>query len=355
MGWFNIAQYDVVVVGGGPSGAVTSLLLAKDGMKVLLLEKGHEKRHKACGGVLPSVAPDTIEDIIDSEIPEEVFENPRELGLYYVPPSGPNSGGRVRNYTIHNINRTRFDFWLRELAEEAEVEIRYNTKATSVSINEKSTRVSIQGQKATIETPILVGADGVRSTVRKSLFSDTNVPIMVVGQEKWIAKGDFEDCFYGFFHDKYSVAYAYLIPKQDSILIGLGVEPNRKPSYAESLDSFRSMLIDEFSFAPEKIVRRESWAIPFGYFMPGKENAILVGDAAGLCNPLSGEGIRLAIESAESAANIIAHADQSKIIEDYQHEVKGLADMINDLNDFVRGLDNEKREQFVSEELSRGF
>ncbi len=355
MRWSNITEYDVVVVGGGPSGAATSLLLAREGLEVILLEKGAKKKHKPCGGVLPSVAPDTIQDILEEDIPEHVFEVPKELGLYYIPPSGVKNGGAVHNYSIHNIDRDRFDFWLRELAEESGVEIRYETKVNSVSIDGEKIRLSVANDKSGVTGQILVGADGVRSTVRRAVFPKLDAPIMVVGQEEWIASGDFGEFFYGFLHDDYSISYGYLIPKQDSLLIGLGVEPNKRPNYREALDIFQSMLAKEFSFKPERKLQREVWSIPFGFFCPGKDNVVLVGDAAGLCNPLSGEGIRLAIESAESASISISKGNQSKLIDWYKREIDGLAYMVDKLNDFVRSLDNKKREEFVSEELSRGF
>ncbi|MHA2045612.1 MAG: NAD(P)/FAD-dependent oxidoreductase [Candidatus Thorarchaeota archaeon] len=109
---------------------------------------------------------------------------------------------------------------------------------------------------------------------------------------------------------------------------------------------------DEFSFSPKQLVKREAWSIPFGYFIPGEGKALLVGDAAGLCNPLSGEGIRLAVESAEAAASAI-QSDQNPI-EQYYRDVRGLSMMIAELNEFVRTVDDEGREEFVRHELTRG-
>ena len=65
-------EYDVIVVGGGPAGSTTAIGCASAGMNVLLLEKGQRNRNKACGGVLPLVAPETIEDIVGDSIPDDV-------------------------------------------------------------------------------------------------------------------------------------------------------------------------------------------------------------------------------------------------------------------------------------------
>ncbi|MHA2198877.1 MAG: NAD(P)/FAD-dependent oxidoreductase [Candidatus Thorarchaeota archaeon] len=348
-------DYDVIVVGGGPGGSATAICCANAGKKVLLIEKGPRNRDKPCGGVLPLVAPDTVEDIVGASIPDEVRADPSELGLYYVPPSGRENSGRVRNYIIHNIDRIPFDQWMRDLAEDAGVEVRYDNLCRGVVKAEHQYKVFIDSKEgeSIAQAEFLIGADGVRSTVRKSLFSKPKpTPMQIVEQEHWTATGDFEDCFYGFFRGDVSISYAYLIPKADSFILGLGAVPHQEPSVAQLLDRFRVWLEDEFSFSPIQLLKKEAWSIPFGYFIPGEGNALLVGDAAGFCNPLSGEGIRLAVESAEAATSAIL-SDQNPI-EHYYRDVRGLSMMIAELNEFVRTVDDEGRENFVRDELSRG-
>jgi flavin-dependent dehydrogenase len=292
---------------------------------------------------------------VDAQIPDDVKAEPPKLGLFYVPPSGRKNGGRVRGYNIHNINRNNFDQWLRDLAEEAGVEVRYKSKL--IGLNNKTDYEllvdSRNGEFATM-SEYLVGADGARSSVRGLLFPNEKAPLLIVGQEHWKAEGDFEDCFYGFFRDDLSIAYAYLIPKGDSTIIGLGALPHQEPSIAELLERFKEWLTDEFSFAAKSLIGKDAWAIPFGYFIPGNDKALLVGDAAGLCNPLSGEGIRLAVESAEAAASAITNPKtQDAPLDSYARDIRGIAQMVGELNLFVRQLDNPGREAFVREELSR--
>ncbi|MHA2045613.1 MAG: NAD(P)/FAD-dependent oxidoreductase [Candidatus Thorarchaeota archaeon] len=215
-------DYDVIVVGGGPAGSATAICCATAGRKVLLIEKGSQNRHKPCGGVLPLVAPEAIEDIVGASIPDDVRADPSELGLYYVPPSGRENSGRVKNYIIHNINRTPFDQWLRDLAEEAGVEVRYDTRCSGIiRTNQYKVHVDSKDGESVEQAEFLIGADGVRSTVRDSLFiKEKSTPMMIVEQEHWKAAGDFEECFYGFFRGDVSISYAYLIPKTDSFIIG---------------------------------------------------------------------------------------------------------------------------------------
>ena len=348
-------KYDVIIVGGGPAGSATAICCASAGKEVLLIEKGSRDRYKPCGGVLPSVAPETIEDIVGESIPDEVRTIPSELGLYYVPPSGRANGGRVKNYSIHNIDRAPFDQWLRDLAVEAGVVVKHDSQCLDITKTDQYKVLIHSSEGESIEhSDFLVGADGVRSSVREKLFKSSKAPVMIVEQEHWERSGDFEDCFYGFFRGDVSIAYAYLIPKEDSLILGLGAVPHQEPNVAQLLKRFRSWLEKEFSFVPKQCIKKEAWSIPFGYFIPGENKALLVGDAAGLCNPLSGEGIRLGVESGEAAANAISSENPERNpAQIYARDMGGLVSMIEELNDFVRTVDDEGREEFVRNELER--
>ncbi len=348
-------EYDVIVVGGGPAGSATAICCAQAGKEVLLVEKDSRNRYKSCGGVLPLVAPETVEDIVGESIPDDVRAEPSTLGLYYVPPSGRANSGRVKNYTIHNIERAPFDQWLRDLASEAGVVVKHDSKCVDFGKTDQY-KVAIDSEEgqSVVHSDFLVGADGVRSSVRGKMLPSSITPVMIVEQEYWKTSGDFEDCFYGFFREDVSISYAYLIPKADSLILGLGAVPHQEPNVSQLLKRFRGWLVDEFSFVQKQLLKKEAWSIPFGYFIPGEGNMLLVGDAAGLCNPLSGEGIRLAVESGEAAATSITSANKEREpAQNYARDVQGLADMIKELNEFVRTVDDEGREKFVQAELMR--
>ncbi len=347
-------EYDVVVVGGGPAGCSTAINCSMLGMSVLLLEKDKLGRHKPCGGVLPWITAEVIEDTIGEELPTDVMKDPTELGLFYVPPSGRNKSGRVSNYKIHNIDRDKFDAWLMKIVDTSNVDVLTGTRFTDLTDSDIH---AVRGdEKIQVKYKYLVGADGVRSKVRR-LLSPESAEVLIVGQELLRCRYDdvLSDCFSGFFRNDLSIACAYTIPKGEDLLIGLGVQPKSSPNISEAIHLFKNWLTSDFSFEEKQLRTKEVWAIPFGVFASGAKNTILVGDAAGLCNPLSGEGIRLGIESGESAAAAIARAENGDDLQlSYRTEIGGLANMVKGIHDFVLSLDDTGREQFVSEELARG-
>ncbi|MFW9907194.1 MAG: NAD(P)/FAD-dependent oxidoreductase [Candidatus Thorarchaeota archaeon] len=352
-------NYDVVVIGGGPAGCSTAINCASLGMDVLLLEKGPRGRRKPCGGVLPWITSEVIEDIIGEEMPPHIYDSPSELGLYYVPPSGRKNSGIVSNYRIHNIVRERFDEWLLSVAIDSGVEVITETRFTNLSLETHNKVSAIRGDEVIeVSSDYIVGADGVRSQIRRIIEPESFAPVLLVAQELWSGwkKSDIEDCFYGFFRGDISISYSYIIPKGGNLLIGSGVQQKKSPNLIEGLRLFKTWLKEEFNFQEETLVSKEVWGIPFGYTILGHGDVVLVGDAAGLCNPLSGEGIRLGIESGESAAVAISRSKKgSNLIDAFQQEVEGLVGMVQRIFNFVLSLDDAGRERFVQEELSRGI
>lgn len=280
--------------------------------------------------------------------------NPSQLGLYYIPPSGRENGVVIEGYKIYNVNRDRFDQWLRDTAEKNGVSIQYKTECIGFEYDrEFSVQVEGPSGRCLYSSEYLIGADGVRSYTRRKLMPNEDTPVMLVAQEELNAEGDFGEYFYGFFREDISKAYAYVIPKSNRLFLGLGTTPHTKPNLHQLMIRFKKWLGTEFAFNELSLVRRETWAIPFGYFHLGVGNALLVGDAAGLCNPLSGEGIRPAIESAEAAAAAITTTGDSSLVNRYARNVEGLVFMLKDLNRFVRSMDNAAMEEFIHQEAKR--
>lgn len=348
-------DFDVIIIGGGPAGTTTAITCARLGLDVLMVERGSFDRHKPCGGVLPPICADVISDTLRKDIPPSVMCSPRNLGLYYVPPSGRESGGIVRNYKLLNVNRDLFDRWLRELAEEEGAKLWYETSFIEFKQSEAIHVVLAKdGRIIKTTTRYLIGADGVLSKIRKLLYGAEG-KILYVLQEHLKAEGDFEDCFYAFFREAISPTYGYLVPKDDLFIVGVGVPKPYSKLISVYINRFKEWLTKEFAFKQVSLKRKEVWAIPYGFVCRGVGNMILVGDAAGLCNSLSGEGVRLAIESGETAGASIQEAitNGKALAAVYNDHIEPLARLVRQTYHFATNLTDEGREEFVKSELSR--
>ncbi|MCS7135603.1 MAG: NAD(P)/FAD-dependent oxidoreductase [Nitrososphaerota archaeon] len=348
-------RFDVIVVGGGPSGAVCAIKCAKMGFRTMLLEKSTSYRKKVCGGITPTITKDLLELELGLSIPKSVLSVPERLGLFYVPPSGKHNGGTMRNYSLINLCRVAFDEWLREEASMHNVHLLYRAEFNALKLGKHSVlKVRVNGNLEFFEATYVVGADGAFSKVRSCLFPNYKLRMLTVIQEVWDAEGDFQDNFYVILNGKIVPTYGYVIPKDENFLIGFGFESGAAdPKFYR--DGLLGLLKDEFSFKPIKMNVREVAPIPFALSPLGLGNVVLVGDAGGLCNPFSGEGIRFAIESGAIAAESIkiSHEEDANLITIYESRMEWLKEFLLKMHTFVSELDDEKREAFVKEELSR--
>ena len=175
---------DVVVVGGGPAGSVTAMLLARQGFEVTLLERQDFPRHKPCGDCLSPGANPVLKRL---GVWEDVQRSaPAELrGWRLVAPGGT-------SFTTHfgeiiegcesgiAISRDRFDAVLLDHARKAGVTIRHGCHVTNVTrANDGSvTGVAFQqdGQRGSIAARLTIGADGLRSVIARRLNAHARRP-----------------------------------------------------------------------------------------------------------------------------------------------------------------------------------
>jgi len=349
-------NFDVVVVGGGPAGAASALKCSQSGFKTILVERGPSARHKPCGGVLPTICVDILDDL-GLRIPTEVMSSPPTIGLFYVPPGGRTNGGNVTNYRLLSVNRDRFDQWLRKAAEISGAKILCEAEFVGLERSRgMKALVQVRGHTTSLSTRYVIGADGVFSTVRRQFYSNAGMDHLSILQERWLAEGDFGEYFYAFFKGDITPAYSYVVPKDGSLIVGTGVPEGHHTLALDCIRRFREWLRREFAFNPVRLERREAAAIPYSSPLCGEGNVILVGDAAGFCNHLSGEGIRLAIESATAGAEAIlqAESDHEALSSSYTIQVESLAEFVRKTHEFATGMTDDGREEFVKSELARG-
>jgi flavin-dependent dehydrogenase len=168
-----VLETDVVVVGAGPSGATTALLLARQGHKVVVVDRARFPRDKACGeglmppgvGVLRRLA--LYEEVVATgarPLHGVTYQHPGGHPAAYAPFPPPPTGGPAAGL---GIRRTTFDAVLVDaLRREPNVTLREGERVTALLKDSSNAIRGVVGESEEISAGVVVGADGLHSAVR---------------------------------------------------------------------------------------------------------------------------------------------------------------------------------------------
>jgi geranylgeranyl reductase len=295
--------FDVVVVGGGPSGATAAHDLANLGRSVLLLDRAG--RIKPCGGAIP---PRLIRDF---DIPDRLLVA-RVNSARMVSPSDkqvdmPIDGGMV--------DRDVFDEWLRERAAEAGAKRRTalfkrferdDSGATIVYYEERATDGAVK--QSAVRCRALIGADGALSAVARQCLPGADRLPYVFAYHEIVRSPRPESNFDGTRCDVYyrgTVSpdfYGWVFPHGDTVSVGTG-SAHKGFSLRSSVGGLR----DAAGLGSAETIRREGAPIPL-HPLPRWDDGhsvLLTGDAAGVVAPASGEGIYYAMIGGRLSAEAV--------------------------------------------------
>jgi len=309
-------SHDVIVVGAGPSGATLAYELARRGIGVLLLEKEKLPRYKCCAGSVTSKAAKLL-DFDISEVAEDIIYEVTftfNLGSPYL--------GQHSQPLIYAVMRDVFDYFLVQRAQQLGAVLTDGQKIAQIQVS--GDRVQISTADNTFRSRLVVGADGAYSVVARELGVGRSIEYatgieseIVVSEEelaKWKSRAQIDlGCIPG--------GYAWVFPKRSHLSIGVGCLASK----ARHLNHHHQKFLNSLSIGNYTIARSGSHLIPTctkGRFV-WQDKALLLGDAAGLADPLTGEGIYNAILSAQLAAPVIENSlahDKVKL-EEYQEAV----------------------------------
>jgi len=290
--------FDVIVVGGGPSGATAATELAREGLSVMLLDKAG--RIKPCGGAVP---PRMIRDfdIPDSQIVAKI--NSARI----ISPSGREVDMPVGKGYVGMVDREHFDEWLRNRAAGAGAErrtghfksIRHDDDGlVTITYCDKST--GKLGDDVIVRARAVVGADGARSAVAKQTMPNAERVPCVFAYHEIIESPESNDDSH-FIADTCDVVYngkvspdfyGWVFPHGKTTSVGTG-----SANKGFSLRGAVKLLREQSGVVDAKTIRREGAPIPLKPLKKWDDgkNVILAGDAAGVVAPASGEGIYYAM------------------------------------------------------------
>ena len=285
-------RFDVLVVGGGPAGSTTAYRLAEGGASVLLADRARFPRDKPCGGGMTMRA--VRECPVDPSPVVEEEVDIVELRFRY----GDSVERRSKRPVIRMTQRRVLDAFLLDAARERGVEVRDGAKVVL------GDTVTVDGEQVAVD--VVVGADGANGTTARAfglgegivhgVAYEGNVPYGVVSRERYGRRAVVELA-------DIPGGYGWVFAKGDHVNVGVGAWQSEGPKIREHL----TRLCEAHSIDESALEGLRGHRLPLR--RPGtpiaSERALLVGDAAGLIDPVSGDGMYECFVSSRLAASAI--------------------------------------------------
>lgn len=290
--------YDALVVGAGPAGSTCAYRLADAGASVLLLDRARFPRDKPCGGGVTGRAARLIPFPLDPVVEDVVTR--AELRLGYGRAFERQGTGPL----VLMTQRRRLDAYLAERAAEVGAEFRDGVKVERLEVSQDEVTVTVAGGER-VRARAVVGADGVNGVTGRALGLGGNQAVGVA------IEGNMS---YDFLRKDYRGrlvlelgvvpgGYGWLFPKGDHVNFGVGGWEREGPGLREHL----RRLCEAHGVAPDRLTDVRGYRLPLRSPRStlARGRALVVGDAAGLVDPVSGDGMYEGFFSARLAAESV--------------------------------------------------
>jgi len=290
-------SYTCLVVGAGPAGSSAAYTFAKNGIDVCLVDKAAFPREKLCGGLLTRRTQKIFSDIFESGW-DDLYEHRSNGALFFHKGQQINA---IENYgELYFCNRGSFDNTLLEKVIATGADVVLGDRVEIVDTIAKTCRLRSGRQ---LGYRYLIGADGVNSVVARAVtsrgFDRSSCAFAVQAETQAAGCGENDMARPEIHFGEIDWGYGWVFPKKNGCSVGLGGLYPKNRDIRTRFSEFYAARNGQP--CPDQL---KGHFIPFcNYVRKAVVNdTVLVGDAAGLVDPITGEGIAHAIESGHQSA-----------------------------------------------------
>ena len=295
--------YDIVIIGAGPAGMGCAIPLMKGHASVCVIDKATFPRSKTCAGLVTGKTYRLIEAIFDKKVSDALFcftsgavRLFRKTELLVDAPL---------KHSVRLVNRREFDNALVEEYKRLGGVIREGE--TGIRIDFENNRVELKNGDV-IRYRYILFADGALSMAHHLL--KTGKRDLAFGIETYIPAEkldtDSVDLYFGYL----DTGYAWVFPHGDTVCVGLADSYHKTTDYRGLIEGF----VSDLGVDPAECDYVGAY-LPYGTVIPQEklaDNILLLGDAGGFTDPISGEGLYMALQSGAYAAAALIDADKPK-------------------------------------------